>query len=48
MVVIGLKWLYSGKKRGIPAKWLYSGKIFVFGKSGCIQEKVVVLGQKWL
>ena len=48
MVVFGLKRLYSGKKRSIRAKWLYSGKMVVFGKSGCIQAKVVVFWQKWL
>ena len=29
-------------------KWLYFCKIFVFGESGCIQAKVVVIGQKRL
>ena len=55
MVVIGQKWLYSGKSGFIWAIMLYSGK------NGCIrarwlylviigsdQAKKVVFGQKWL
>ena len=47
MVVLGLKWLYSGKSGIIWAKLLYSGK------SGCIWAKwfylgKVVFGQRWL
>ena len=29
-------------------KWVFLGKVVVFGKSGCIGEKVVVIGQKVL
>ena len=42
MVVIGYKWLYSGKSGCIRAK------VVVFGQSGCIRPKVVVFGQKWM
>ena len=52
MVVFGQKLFYSGKNGCIRAKGLvfrqmrlYSGKMVVFGKSGCIREKVVVFGQ---
>ena len=44
MVVIGKKWLYSGKSGCILAKLLYSGKVVVFGKGGCNRVKLVVIG----
>ena len=55
MVVLGLKWLYPGK-RGcvqesvvlIGQKRLYSGKVVVFGQIGCFRLKVVVFGQNLL
>ena len=40
MVVLGQKWLYSGKSGCNRVKSV------VFGQSGCIQAKVVVIGQK--
>ena len=48
MVLIGTKWLYSGKSCCIRANWLYSGNVVVFGHGGCIWAKVIVLGQIWL
>ena len=48
MVLIGQKWLYSGKICCIRANWLYSGNVVVFEHGGCIWAKVIVLGQIWL
>ena len=42
MVVLGQKWLYSGKSGCIRAK------VVVIGQNGCIQAKVVEFGQKIL
>ena len=42
MVVIGQKWLSSGKVV------VFSQKVVVLGKSGCIRAKADVLGQKCL
>ena len=51
MVVIGQKWLYSGKVVLFAQKLLYSGKVVVFGqklwkssKSGSLRAKVVLFG----
>ena len=53
MVLFGQKWFYSGNKVVFGQKWLYLGKVVVFGqkwlysgKSGSIQAKVVVIGEK--
>ena len=53
MVLFGQKWFYSGNKGVFGQKLLYLGKVVVFGqkwlyssKSGSIQAKVVVIGQK--
>ena len=53
--MFGQKWFYSANKLVLPKKLLYSGKVVVSrhkwlysGKSGSIQAKVVVFGQKWL
>ena len=53
IVVFGQKWFYSGNKVVFGEKWLYSGKVVLFrqnryysSKSGSIQAKVVVFGQK--
>ena len=60
MVVLGLKWLCSGKSCFNRVKWLSSDKVVVFGQNGCNRQsgcirkkcfylaKVVVFGQKWL
>ena len=54
VVLIGEKWLYSGKSGCIRVKWLYSDKVVVFKQSGCSREKALVFGQsssiraKWL
>ena len=54
LVVLGQKWTYSGKsvvfelKCLYSANWLYFCKVVVFGQSGCIWAKVVVLVQKLL
>ena len=48
MVVIGQKWLYSGKSGCIQAKWLYSGKVVVLNKGDCILSIVVLFGKKGL
>ena len=45
MVVLGQKWLYSGKSCLSRAKLLYSRNVVVFGQNGCIRAKVVVFGQ---
>ena len=52
MVVLGLKWLYSGKNGYIREKvvvfgqkWLYSGMVVIFGMDGFIRAKVVVSGK---
>ena len=45
---IRTKWLYFGKCGHIRVKWLYLVKVDVFGQSGCIRAKVVLLGQKLL
>ena len=29
-------------------KWFYSCKVDVFGQSGCIRAKVVIIEEKWL
>ena len=42
MVVIGQRWLYSGKSGCILAK------VVVFGQSGCICAKVVLIEKKRL
>ena len=42
VVVIGQRWLYSGKNCCIRAK------VVVFGQSGCICAKVVLIEKKWL
>ena len=43
MVILGQKWLYSGKNGYIWTKVIVFGKkIVLFGKTGCIREKVVV------
>ena len=40
MVVIGQKWLYSGKVAEVGQKWLYSGKSgCIRAQSGCIRAK---------
>ena len=38
VVVLGQKWLHSGKRGCIRERWFYSGQ------SGCILEKVAVFG----
>ena len=54
MVVIGLKWFYSGKSSCIRTKCFYSGKVVVFGQKGCYRVmwlysgKVVVFRKKGL
>ena len=55
MVLIGHKWLYSGKSGCIRAKVDVFGqrgcilaKRLYSGKSECIRAKVDVFGQKWL
>ena len=48
MVVLGQKWLCSLKSSIIRSNWLYSGKSGRIREKGCIREKVVVFGQKWL
>ena len=51
MVVIGGKWLYSGKVVVFGKKWLYSAKSgcirakWFFGKSGCIWEEWLYSGK---
>ena len=45
VVIVGQKWLYSGKSGPIRTKWLYSDKLDVFGQNSCNRAKVVVLGQ---
>ena len=40
MIVLGQKWLYSGKVVLFGQKWLYSRK------HGCIRAKVVVFVKK--
>ena len=53
MVVLGQKWLFSGKVvvfgqyDCIQAGWLYSGKKVVFDPSFLCSGKMVVFGQKW-
>ena len=37
-----------GKRGFILTKWLYPSKVVVFGQSGCIRAKVVVVGQNLL
>ena len=48
MVVLGQIWLCSLKSSIIRSNWLYSGKSGRIREKGCIREKVVVFGQKWL
>ena len=42
--MLGQNLLYSGKSSCILARWLYTGKAVLFGHSGCIRAKQVVLG----
>ena len=47
VVVLGQKWLYSGKSGCISRKVVVSGQKWLFSvKSGCVGVKVVVFGQK--
>ena len=48
MVLIGQKWLYSGKAVIFGKCGCNRARIAVFGKSGSNGDKVVVFGQKWL
>ena len=48
MVLIGQKWLYSGKVVVIRTTDCVLAKVVLFGESGCIWAKMVVIGQKWL
>ena len=48
MTLLEQKWLYSEQSDCTRVKWLYSGKVVVFGQSGFIRAKVVLLGQTWL
>ena len=42
MVVIGQKWLYSGKT------CLLRARMVVFGLMGCNRARVILFGRKWL
>ena len=55
MVVLGQKWLYSGKVVVFrQSGYIWAGVVafeqncLYLGKSGCIRAKMVVFGQKWL
>ena len=39
MIVIGQKWLCSGKNGCSRDKWLFFEKVVVFEQSGCIRVK---------
>ena len=39
-----INWLISGKSGSLRGRRFYSGKMVVFGESGCIQAKMVVIG----
>ena len=55
VVLIGQKWLLSGKNGCIRTKVVIIGKVVVLGQkclysgtNGCIRAKVVVYGLEWL